>query len=143
MDKDFVAKGVAKKLMVTEAAVDSALVEASELMSEMLRARKVVGVSMIFADDAVAKLTDAIKALSEARSSMVAVHNELNEAKLLHHALEGQILAKRHEMQFVIDGKDRAVVVDGVNRIVCTADFRVGRRVRRAHGAGDEHGAVR
>lgn len=82
MDKVFVAKGVASKLRVTEAAVDGALAEAAELMSEMLKARKEVGVSMVFADQAAAKLTDAIKALSEARSSMVAVHGELNEAKL-------------------------------------------------------------
>jgi hypothetical protein len=82
MEKAFVAQRVAKKLFVTEAAVDGALVEASELMSEMLRARKDVGVSMVFADDAAAKMVEAIKALSEARTAMVAVHNELNEAKL-------------------------------------------------------------
>jgi flagellin-like hook-associated protein FlgL len=82
MEKAFVAQRVAKKLFVTEAAVDGALVEASELMSEMLRARKDVNVSMVFADDVQVKMMDAIKALSEARTAMVAVHNELNEAKL-------------------------------------------------------------
>jgi len=40
MEKAFVAQRVAKKLFVTEAAVDGALVEASELMSEMLKARR-------------------------------------------------------------------------------------------------------
>jgi len=82
MDKVFVAQRVAKKLMVTEAAVDGALSEAAELMSEMLKARKEVNASMVFADEAASKLVDAIKALGEARTSMVAVHNELNEAKL-------------------------------------------------------------
>ena len=82
MEKAFVAQRVAKKLFVTEAAVDGALAEASELMSEMLRARKDVHVSMVFADEAAVKMVDAIKALSEARTAMVAVHNELNEAKL-------------------------------------------------------------
>ena len=82
MEKAFVAQRVAKKLFVTEAAVDGALVEASELMSEMLRARKDVNVSMVFADDVQVKMMDAIKALSEARTAMVAVHNELNEAQL-------------------------------------------------------------
>ena len=82
MEKIFVAQRVAKKLMTTEAAVDGALAEAAELMSEMLQARKDVNVAMTFGDDAAVKLVDAIKALSEARSSMVAVHNELNEAKL-------------------------------------------------------------
>jgi hypothetical protein len=82
MEKAFVAQRVAKKLFVTEAAVDGALVEASELMSEMLRARKDVNVSMVFADDVQVKMMEAMKALSEARTAMVAVHSELNEAKL-------------------------------------------------------------
>jgi ABC-type sugar transport system substrate-binding protein len=82
MEKAFVAQRVAKKLFVTEAAVDGALAEASELMSEMLRARKDVKVSMVFADEAAVKMVEAIKALSEARTAMVAVHGELNEAKL-------------------------------------------------------------
>jgi len=82
MEKVFVAKRVASKLFATEAAVDSAFVEASELMSEMLQARKDVNVSMVFADEAQVKLMAAMKALSEARTAMVAVHGELNEAKL-------------------------------------------------------------
>jgi hypothetical protein len=82
MEKAFVAQRVAKKLFVTEAAVDGALVEAAELMSEMLRARKDVNASMVFADDVQVKMMEAMKALSEARTAMVAVHSELNEAKL-------------------------------------------------------------
>jgi hypothetical protein len=82
MEKAFVAQRVAKKLFVTEAAVDGALVEATELMSEMLRARQDVKVSMVFADDVQVKMMEAIKALSEARTAMVAVHSELNDAKL-------------------------------------------------------------
>jgi hypothetical protein len=82
MEKIFVAKRVAAKLFVTEAAVDGALVEASELMSELLKARKDVSASMVFADNTQAKLMDAIKALSEARTAMVGVHGELAEAKL-------------------------------------------------------------
>jgi flagellin-like hook-associated protein FlgL len=82
MEKAFVAQRVAKKLFVTEAAVDGALVEASELMSQVLTARKEVNTSLVFADDVQVKLMDAMKALSEARTAMVAVHNELNEAQL-------------------------------------------------------------
>jgi hypothetical protein len=82
MDKVFVARGVAKKLFATEAAVDSALTEAAELMSVMLAARKDVNTSLVFADDAAVKMVEAIKALGEARTAMVGVHNELNEAKL-------------------------------------------------------------
>ncbi|HEX7944265.1 MAG TPA: hypothetical protein VF495_06345 [Phenylobacterium sp.] len=82
MEKAFVAQRVAKKLFTTEAAVDGALVEATELMGEMLKARQDVHASMVFADDVQVKMMDAMKALSEARTAMVAVHNELNEAKL-------------------------------------------------------------
>jgi hypothetical protein len=82
MEKAFVAQRVAKKLFVTEAAVDGALSEAAELMSELLTARKEVNTSLVFADDVQVKLMDAMKALSEARTAMVGVHNELNEAQL-------------------------------------------------------------
>jgi hypothetical protein len=82
MEKVFVAQGVAKKLFSTEAAVDGALAEAAELMSVMLQARKDVNTSLVFADQSQVKLMDAMKALSEARTAMVAVHNELNEAQL-------------------------------------------------------------
>lgn len=82
MEKVFVAQRVAKKLFTTEAAVDGAMVEAAELLSEMLKARQDVNASMVFADDVQVKMMEAIKALSEARTAMVGVHNELNEAKL-------------------------------------------------------------
>ena len=82
MEKAFVAQRVANKLFATEAAVDGALAEAAEFMSEVLAARKEVNTSMVFADDVQVKLMEAMKALSEARTAMVGVHNELNEAQL-------------------------------------------------------------
>ena len=82
MEKAFVAQRVAKKLFVTEAAVDGALSEAAELMSELLTARKEVNTSLVFADDVQVKLMEAMTALSNARTAMVGVHNELNEAQL-------------------------------------------------------------
>jgi hypothetical protein len=82
MDKVFVAQGVAKKLVATEAAVDGALAEAAELMSVMIAARKELKVSTVFGDEANVKLMEALKALTEARTAMVAVHGELNEAQL-------------------------------------------------------------
>ena len=82
MEKAFVAQRVAKKLFVTEAAVDGALAQAAELMSDLLVARKEVNTSLVFADDVQVKLMDAMKALSEARTAMVGVHNQLHEAQL-------------------------------------------------------------
>ena len=82
MDKAFVATQVVKKLVETEEAVDVAFAEAAELLSVMLKARKDVGADLKFADDVQAKLMEAMGALSEARSAMVGVHNQLGEAKL-------------------------------------------------------------
>lgn len=82
MEKAFVAQRVATKLFATEAAVDKAMVEATELMADMLKARQDVNASMVFADEAQVKLMEAIRALSEARSAMVGVHGQLGEAKL-------------------------------------------------------------
>jgi len=82
MEKAFVAQRVASKLFATEAAVDQAMVEATEFMADLLKARKDVNASLVFADDVQVKLVEAIKALGEARTAMVAVHGELAEAKL-------------------------------------------------------------
>lgn len=82
MEKAFVAQRVANKLFATEDKVDAALAEATELMSEMLKARKELNISINVGDDAAGKLVQAIQALSEARSAMVGVHAELDEAKL-------------------------------------------------------------
>ena len=82
MEKVFVAQRVAQKLFSTEAAVDGALAQAAELMSEMLQARQDVNASLVFADDVQVKMVEAIKALSEARTAMVGVHSQLGEAKL-------------------------------------------------------------
>ena len=81
MEKAFVAQRVATKLFSTEAAVDQAMVEATELLADLLKARSEVNASLVFADEVQVKM-EAIKALGEARSSMVGVHNELAEAQL-------------------------------------------------------------
>lgn len=82
MEKVFVAQRVASKLFATENAVDAAMVEAAELMADMLRARKDIGLSAVVGDRASAKLVEALSALGEARSAMVEMHNELNDVKL-------------------------------------------------------------
>ena len=82
MEKVFVAKQVAAKLFATEASVDQALMDASEFMAEILKARKEVNTSLVFADDVQVKLMEAMAALSAARTAMVGVHNELAEAQL-------------------------------------------------------------
>jgi len=82
VEKVFVAQRVATKLFATENAVDLALTEASELMADMMRARKDLGLSAVVGDGAAAKLVEAIAALGAARTAMVAAHGELGETKL-------------------------------------------------------------
>ena len=82
MEKAFVAQRVATKLFSTEAAVDQAMVEATELLADMLKARTDVNASLVFADDVQVKMMEALKALGEARTAMVGVHGELAEAQL-------------------------------------------------------------
>ena len=82
MEKAFVAQRVATKLFSTEAAVDQAMVEATELLADLLKARSEVNASLVFADDVQVKMVEAIQALGEARTAMVGAHNELAEAQL-------------------------------------------------------------
>lgn len=82
MEKVFVAKRVAAKLRMSEHSIDTALVEASEMMAEMLRARKEMKLAANVGDAAVAKVAAAVAALSEARTAMVDAHAELADLQL-------------------------------------------------------------
>ncbi|MFI4935669.1 MAG: hypothetical protein ACHP7N_13685 [Caulobacterales bacterium] len=82
MEKVLVARRVATKLRATEAAVDAALAEATELMGECIRGRKELNVSATATDASMVKITAAIAALSAARTAMVEAHGELDELRL-------------------------------------------------------------
>jgi len=82
VEKIFAAKRVATKLRSAEHSIDTALVEASELVAELLRARTEVGLAANVGDVALTKIMAAMSALSEARTSMVAGHSELAEVQL-------------------------------------------------------------
>jgi hypothetical protein len=82
VEKVFVAQRVATKLFASENAVDTAMVETAELMADLLKARKDLGISAVVGDRAASKLAEAMTALSAARSAMVEAHNELNDVKL-------------------------------------------------------------
>jgi hypothetical protein len=82
VEKVFVAQRVATKLFSSESAVDAAMVETAELMADLLKARKDLGLSAVVGDNAARKLSEAMAALSQARSAMVEAHNELNDVKL-------------------------------------------------------------
>jgi hypothetical protein len=82
VDKVFVAKRVAAKLRSAEHSIDAALVEASELVAEIVRGRKELNLGAKVVDPAFAKVAAAIAALTEARSATVGAHDELAEVQL-------------------------------------------------------------
>lgn len=82
MEKVFVVKRVAAKLHGTEAAIDAAMVQTAEMMSELVEARKDLGLSPTFAADVTSKVIAAMAALSEAREAMVSAHADLDEKRL-------------------------------------------------------------
>lgn len=82
MDKAFVAQGVANKLFATEKAVDAAIAEAAGLLTGLMAAREQLQLSAVTGDATSAKLAHAIAQLSEARSTVVEAHKELDELKL-------------------------------------------------------------
>jgi hypothetical protein len=82
VEKILVARRVATKLFSTEKAVDAALVEATEFVTEMLRAKADINLATTSSDPAIAKVIAAISALSEARTAMADAHGELNDLKL-------------------------------------------------------------
>ena len=82
MEKVFVVKRVASKLHGTEAAIDEAMVQAADLMADMVQARKDLRISATVASDATAKVMAALAALGAARTAMVEAHSELDETRL-------------------------------------------------------------
>jgi hypothetical protein len=82
VDKVFAAKRVTTKLRDTEHAIDAAMIETSELVADLLRARKELGLGANVGDAAMAKITAALSLLSDARTSMVDAHAEMAEVQL-------------------------------------------------------------
>lgn len=109
MEKILVARRVATKLFSAENAVDAALVEATELVSEMLRARKDTHLAATAGDAALAKVIAAISSLSEARTAMVDAHGELNDLKLR--------MGIRTKMDGIEDKVEQSPVTTGLREV--------------------------
>lgn len=82
MDKVTVVKGVVSKLYTTEASIDQALADASQLVGEMIKARQELGLAAPTGDAAMQKLTVAMAALADARSAVVEAHSALDDVRL-------------------------------------------------------------
>lgn len=81
MDKMLVAQGVANRLFATEVAIDKAMIEASQLMNDMLTARHDLRVGATVGSEAATKVAAAMAAMAEARAAVVSAHATLDEAK--------------------------------------------------------------
>jgi hypothetical protein len=82
VDKTVIAQRVATKLFATENAVDTAILEASQLLASLVEARSEVGVSAVLGQDCFTKVSAALSALTESRQAMVDAHHAMNETKL-------------------------------------------------------------
>jgi flagellin-like hook-associated protein FlgL len=110
MDKAFIAKRTQEKLIATEAAIDLALIETTQLLADLLQARSDLGAPVAFADDVQVKLTETVAALSSARTAMGLVHSGLEEAALrlgIRHRLGGPY--RKKDFELFLSGDERHV----------------------------------
>ena len=110
MDKAFIAKRSQEKLVATEAAIDAALIETTQLLADLIQARSDLGAPVAFADDVQVKLTEAVAALSSARTTMGKVHSGLEEAALrlgIRHRLGGPY--RKKDFELFLSGDERHV----------------------------------
>jgi hypothetical protein len=82
VEKVFVAQQIAKKLYAAEASLDSAISEAAELMTAIVKARQDLNLAATVDAKASAKLIDTLTALGQARTAIVGCHKELDEVRL-------------------------------------------------------------
>lgn len=82
MDKVFVVRDMAAKLVATEKSLDCAMSETADLLASLLKARQEINLSSTVGNEAAVKIMEALSALGEARSAMVGAHEELNEVRL-------------------------------------------------------------
>ena len=108
MEKTFVVRKVATQLCKTEAALDEAVLETTDLLRDCMQARRDLGANSLFANDVHVKLMAAMQALTEARTARHDVHGGLKEA--------GLRLGLRNAMATTMDGiqtiSGRALVED-------------------------------
>jgi hypothetical protein len=80
-DRLAAAQLIADKLASVENAIDDALISGAELTSAFPAARRRARVSPVVGQDAIALTAEAMSALHEARSRMVAAHHALAEVR--------------------------------------------------------------
>jgi hypothetical protein len=112
MDKALIAKRVADRLFATEKAVDSAILEASQLLSGLIEARQQMNLNAVLGSETMTKLSLALTALNEAREHVAETHTGLAEVQLrlgIRTRLDGGIGPKSHHRDVVSDVDQRRV----------------------------------
>ena len=77
MDKAEIIKGVADELYATEKALDAAIAQTGAFMQSMIACREPLNLSAIAGAGAQSKAMEAVAALAEARTAIIAAHHEL------------------------------------------------------------------
>lgn len=77
MDKIEVAKNVAEELWATERALDAAIAQAGDFVAAMIEGRRDLKLSAVVGAEAQTKVMEAMAALAQARSAVVAAHGDL------------------------------------------------------------------
>lgn len=77
MDKIEVANKVAKELWETERALDAAITQTGGFVTSMIEARRELNLSAVVGADVQSKVMEAMGALAQARSAVVAAHGDL------------------------------------------------------------------
>lgn len=75
------ANSVASQLFAAEAAIDDALAKLGTLVTGLTTARSDARLSLVVGNEAYGHLGEAVTALVNSRSSVVALHHELDEVK--------------------------------------------------------------
>lgn len=78
MDKALVAKVVADKLIATEVSLDKAIMDGADLLNGVIAARLELKLSSTVGDAAIAKLSQTLAELSQARTALAEAHRELD-----------------------------------------------------------------
>lgn len=77
MEKIEILHTVADELFATEKAVDDAIAQASDMLATLIQGRRDMNLSAVVGADAQAKVMDAIAAMGQARTAVVAAHADL------------------------------------------------------------------
>lgn len=83
MDKLEVMRAVVDDLYATEKAIDDAIAQSTDFIATMIQSRRDVNLSAVVGAEAQAKMIEAVAALGEARTAVVAAHADLARVQRL------------------------------------------------------------